>query len=217
MKNQEKVKILIVDDHVLFRRGLKELLSDNKDFIVVGELDDGMEVHSFVSNHLVDIILMDIQMPGQDGIKTVRKLRKKRIKTGIIILTVSSQDSDLISAIKAGADGYLLKSSEFRELENAIYCVARGERAISNHLVSKLFNAVKSKNDFPAHKILSKREQDVLILLSKGLSYEKIADAMFISENTVKTHTKHLYEKMSASNKNEAVEKGILWGLLEEN
>ena len=83
-------------------------------------------------------------------------------------------------------------------------------------MVSKLFEAIKSKNDFPTHKILSKREQDVLKLLSEDMSYEKIAKAMFISENTVKTHTKHLYEKMSASNKSEAVEKGILWGILEE-
>jgi DNA-binding NarL/FixJ family response regulator len=216
MSKQEKIKILIVDDHVLFRRGLKELLSDNKDFVIVGELNDGIDVQSFILDNPVDVILMDIQMPGQDGIKTVRKLRKKRLKTGIIILTVSSNDSDVISAIKAGVDGYLLKSAEFKELEYAIYCVSKGEQAISNRLVSKLFNAIKSKNDFPAHKILSNREQDVLKLLSEDMSYEKIAQTMFISENTVKTHTKHLYEKMSASNKREAIEKGILWGILEE-
>ena len=216
MNDQKKIKILIVDDHVLFRRGLHELLIDNKDFQIVGELDDGIDVLPFLQKNAVDIILLDIQMPGQDGIKTVRKLRKKRINTGIIILTVSGSNTDVISAIKAGVNGYLLKSAEFKELENAIYSVSQGERVISNTLVSKLFNAISSKSDFPTHKLLSKREKDVLVLLSENMSYEKIAKEMYISENTVKTHTKHLYEKMSASNKSEAIEKGILWGIIEK-
>ena len=211
----EKIRILIVDDHVLFRRGLRELLSDNPDFEIVGELDDGVDVLGFRLINSIDVILMDIQMPYLDGIKTVNKLRMKKFNTSIIMLTVSGSERDIIESIKAGADGYILKSAEYNELEHAIYAVHRGERTISISLVSKLFNLIKSKNDFPFQKLLSKRELDVLRQLSENKTYEEIANAMYISENTVKTHIKHLYEKMSAANRGEAVEKGILWGIIE--
>jgi len=212
--NQGSYRLVVVDDHALFRRGLVSLLGDMPEFHVVGEASDGREALGVIEQTQPDILLLDVNMPHMDGITLVQELRRRKSDLRILMLTISQDDSDLIGAIRAGANGYILKNAEPEALHQALHNVAVGQGALSPEVVGPILNAVShSLVDAPA-ALLSERELEVLACLSEGLTTLQIAARLFISENTVKTHIRHILDKLESSNRTEAVGKATQLGLL---
>ena len=210
------VKIIVVDDHSLFRRGLISLLNDMPEFQVIGEAGDGSQAIKMVMELNPDIVLLDVNMPGMDGIATIEALHKNKSKTHILMLTISQQEEDLMGAIIAGADGYLLKNAEPEELRKAILAVVDGQSILSPEVTAAVLHAIGRNRDKQNVNPLSDRELEVLQCLSKGQTTIQIGSQLFISENTVKTHIRHILDKLEASNRTEAVSKALQMGLIQK-
>lgn len=208
-----RIRIVVVDDHALFRAGLIGLLSDMPEFEVIGEAANGMDAIEIVKKLHPDVVLLDVNMPGMGGVDVVEGLKPKE-KSSIIMLTISKQEEDLFGAINAGADGYLLKNAEPDELRKAILEVCGGKSVLSPEVTRQVLKAVSSMQGYLPDKGLSKRELEVLMLLSHGRTTSSISDELFISENTVKTHIRHILEKLEAANRAEAVSKATQMGLI---
>ncbi len=212
--NMEPLRLVVVDDHTLFRRGLVSLLVEMPNIEVIGEAEDGLEALEVVHKTEPDIVLLDLNMPRMDGIETVRALRQKGPLPRILMLTISQEDEDLLAAIRAGADGYLLKNTEPEDLRKALLRLSRGQSVLSPEVTAPVLKAVASFR--PGEKIiLSDRELEVMECLADGQTTNQIAERLFISENTVKTHVRHILEKLEASNRTEAVSKAIQMGLIQ--
>jgi DNA-binding NarL/FixJ family response regulator len=203
-----------VDDHALFRRGLIGLLGDMPEFSVVGEAGDGTEALALIEQTNPDIILMDVNMPRMDGITLVKTLRSQKNPVHILMLTISQDDGDLLRAIKAGANGYILKNTEPEDLRQALLNVARGQGALSPEVIGSVMSALSHATLTPPTETLSDRELEVLECLAQGLTTLQIGARLFISDNTVKTHIRHILEKLEASNRTEAVGKATQLGLI---
>lgn len=210
----KETRIVVVDDHVLFRRGLIGLLEEMPGFVVVGEAGNGKDAIHIVHQTTPHIVLMDVNMPGMDGINAVEKLRAERAPVRILMLTISKNDADLLGAIRAGADGYLLKNAEPEELRKAILKVTEGQGVISPEVTGGLFRALTQSPEMVDSPVLSDRELEVLKCMASGQTTQQISMTLFITENTVKTHVRHILEKMNAANRTEAVSKAIQMGLL---
>ena len=211
-----RIRLVVVDDHSLFRRGLVSLLSEMPDFEVVGEAGNGTETLPLIARVDPDLILLDINMPGMDGIQTVEALRKAHSRARIMMLTVSQQDSDLIGAIVAGADGYLLKNTEPEDLRTSLLRMAQGDSVLSPEVTKTVMHALTRQQVGAANNPLSDRELEVLDCLSGGQTTLQIATRLFISENTVKTHIRHILEKLDAVNRTEAVSKAMQMGIIQK-
>jgi DNA-binding NarL/FixJ family response regulator len=211
----KKIRLVVVDDHALFRAGLVNLLAQMPEMEVVGEAGDGREAVAIVQQNKPDVVLLDVNMPVMDGVETVEALKEAQ-DCRIVMLTISNHDEDLFGSIAAGADGYLLKSAEPEELRRAILLVAEGKSVLSPDVTRRVLQMVGSGKELYSEVGLSKREREVLDCLARGMTSAQIADDLFISENTVKTHVRHILEKLEASNRAEAVSKAIQIGLIRQ-
>jgi DNA-binding NarL/FixJ family response regulator len=209
-----RIRLVVVDDHALFRRGLVGLLKDMPEFEVAGEASDGLEALDLVQRAQPDIVLMDVNMPRMDGIQAVHALRSQRSNVRILMLTISQDDGDLLGAIQAGADGYLLKSTEPEDLRRAILRVTQGQGVLSPEVTAAVLKAAAHRGTPENEGLLSDRELEVLGCLADGQTTLQIASHLFISENTVKTHIRHILEKLTAANRTEAVSKAMQLGLI---
>ena len=209
------IRIVVVDDHGLFRAGLVSLLISIPEFDIVGEAGDGREALTVIDELKPDVVLLDVNMPVMGGVEMVEAIQADDAPR-ILMLTISKHDEDLFGAIAAGADGYLLKDAEPDELRRAINLVAEGNSVLSPEVTSRVLKAVGSSHGIPADIALSKREMDVLKCLARGMTSSQIATELFISENTVKTHVRHILEKLEASNRAEAVSKAIQLGIIRQ-
>lgn len=210
-----KIRLVVVDDHALFRAGLVSLLTSIPEFEIVGEAGDGRQALSVVREEKPDVVLLDVNMPVMGGVEMVEALQEND-RPRILMLTISKHDEDLFGAIAAGADGYLLKDAEPDELCRAINLVADGKSVLSPEVTSRVLKVVSSSHGIPSDVALSKREMDVLKCLAKGMTSAQIAKDLFISENTVKTHVRHILEKLEASNRAEAVSRAIHLGVIRQ-
>jgi two-component system NarL family response regulator len=217
----DPIRVLVVDDHALFRRGLQMVLEQEPDIEVVGEASDGAEAVEVAAETLPDIVLMDVRMPKRGGIDACTAIHDVAPSTKIIMLTISDEEADLYDAIKAGAMGYLLKEISIEEVASAIRAVHGGQSLISPSMASKLlteFAAMVKKTDerqqVPAPR-LTDREMEVLKLVAKGLNNRDIAKQLFISENTVKNHIRNILEKLQLHSRMEAVVYAVREKLLE--
>jgi DNA-binding NarL/FixJ family response regulator len=204
------IRIVVVDDHALFRAGLISLLSQMPDIEVVGEGGNGKEAIEIVMRTQMDIILLDVNMPIMNGVEAVKALRKIT-DCPILMLTISKQQEDLIGSIKAGANGYLLKNAEPEELRKAILIAKGGKSILSPEVTSQVMGMIRE------HQIgndVTGREIEVLRLLAQGKTNAQIAADLVISQNTVKTHIKNTMKKLGASNRAEAVNIAIQKGIL---
>jgi DNA-binding NarL/FixJ family response regulator len=208
-----RIRLVVVDDHVLFRAGLVNLLSDYPELEVVGEASNGKEALDVVQRTQPDLVLMDVNMPVMDGVEAVGELHKNP-RLRILMLTISKNDDDLFGAILAGADGYLLKNAEPDELRKAILAVAQGKGVLSPDVTAQVMRAMTAKQGYTPEEGLSKREIEVLGLLALGKTTAQISAELYISENTVKTHVRHILEKLNAGNRTEAVIKATQLGLI---
>ncbi len=209
----KKVRLVVVDDHALFRAGLVSLLAQMPELEVVGEAGNGRQALDVIQRIRPDIALIDVNMPEMGGVETVEALQKVE-NLRIIMLTISKHDDDLFGAIAAGADGYLLKNSEPEELRRAILLVADGKSVLSPEVTGRVLKAVSNARGMPSEIGLSKREMEVLDCLAIGKTSAQIASDLFITENTVKTHVRHILEKLEAANRAEAVSRAIQMGLI---
>ena len=209
----ECIRIVVVDDHTLFRRGLVGLLSEMESFQVVGEAANGREALNTLEAENPDIVLLDINMPGMGGVEALTALRKKGVETPVLMLTISQHEEDLIGAIRAGANGYLLKNAEPEILQQTIKQVIAGKSVLAPEVTEQVFRMVRSRQKGSAN-LLTERESEVLRFLSRGLTTAQTGSEMFISENTVKTHVRHILEKLEVSNRAEAVAKATQLGLI---
>ncbi len=209
--SDEVIRVLIADDQALFRRGLYVVLGTEDGIEVVGEAENGEEAIAKAEDLAPDVVLMDVRMPKVNGIDAARAIRAMAPSTRILMLTVSDEEDDLYEAIKAGANGYLLKEISVEEVAEAIRAVVQGQSLISPPMASKLlseFNSLvrraEEKQQFPA-PALTARELEVLKLVAKGMSNREIADELFISENTVKNHVRNILEKLHLHSRMQAV------------
>lgn len=208
------VRLAVVDDHALFRRGLIGLLSEFKGFEVVGEAANGEDALKLLATLNPDMVLLDINMPGMGGIETLKALRKSDPGLPVLMLTVSQEDNDLLGAIAAGATGYLLKNTEPDVLERTLREVVSGKSVLAPEMTAKLFSVLRRSTAASEDTLLSERELQVLRCLARGLTTAQTSLELFISENTVKTHTRHILEKMGVNNRVEAVARAMESGVL---
>lgn len=207
----DAIRVMICDDHALFRRGLIMVLESEEGMDVVGEAEDGEEAIRKVEELAPDVVLMDVRMPRVSGIEATRQIAEVNPTAKILMLTVSDEEDDLYDAIKAGATGYLLKEISIEEVANAIRAVVSGQSLISPSMASKLlteFTALAKKADekqaVPTPR-LTERELEVLKLVAQGMSNREIASELYISENTVKNHVRNILEKLHLHSRMEAV------------
>jgi DNA-binding NarL/FixJ family response regulator len=209
-----RVRLVVVDDHALFRAGLVSLLAGMQDFQVIGEAGNGQEAVEMIQRTQPDIVLLDVNMPIMNGVETVSALRQGGKKCKILMLTISKHEDDLFGAINAGADGYLLKNAEPDELRKAILQVAEGKSVLSPEVTRSVLKAVAGGQGVVLDGGLSKRELEVLECLAQGKTTLQIASDLYVSENTVKTHVRHILGKLEAANRAEAVSKAAQMGLI---
>jgi two-component system NarL family response regulator len=207
----DPVRVLIVDDHALFRRGLQMVLENETDIDVVGEASDGHEAVERAEATSPDVVLMDVRMPKRSGIEATRTIKDVLPSTKILMLTISDEEADLYEAIKAGASGYLLKEISIEEVAGAVRAVHAGQSLISPSMASKLLTEFAAmvkrrdeRNQVPGPR-LTERELEVLKLVAKGMNNRDIGLELFISENTVKNHVRNILEKLHLHSRMEAV------------
>jgi len=211
----KKIRLVVVDDHALFRAGLVNLLSQIPGLEVVGEAEDGRAALEEVRRTKPEVILLDVNMPVMGGIETVKALKESEA-CRILMLTISKHDEDLFGAIAAGADGYLLKSAEPEDLRRTISLIAEGKSVLTPEVTRRVLQVVGKGKGISLNANLSTREMEVLDCLSQGMTSSEIASHLFISENTVKTHVRHILDKLEAANRAEAVSKAIQLGLIHQ-
>ena len=215
------VRVLIADDHAIFRRGLKTVLGYEAHIELVGEAGDGEEVLRLAEETVPDVILMDVRMPKRSGIEATKVLRDSVPTARIVMLTVSDEDSDLYEAVRAGAVGYLLKEVAIDEIAESVRAVAQGQSLISGLMAAKLlteFNNLLARSESQpkmAAPRLTDRELQILRYVAEGKSNKEIGDELFISENTVKNHVRNILEKLHLHSRMEAVMYAVRENLIE--
>ena len=209
----ETITILLVDDHPVVRDGLMAILSTQPDFEVVGEANDGVEAVAQVAALQPDVLLLDLEMPEMDGVAVLRQLRQQGIVVRTIVFTAFDTDERILTAVQAGAQGYLLKGVPRQELFNAIRVVHKGGSLLQPIVASKLLQRVSQESEPPTEP-LTPREDEVLELLAQGLQNKEIAQRLVISERTVKFHVSAILGKLEAGNRTEAVAIAVQRGLI---
>jgi DNA-binding NarL/FixJ family response regulator len=217
----DPIRTLIADDHELFRRGLRMVLDDEPDIDVIGEAGDGESAVTMAREHAPDVVVMDVRMPIKSGIDAARSIKEELPGTKILVLTISDEEDDLYEAIKAGANGYLLKEISIDEIGHAVRSVNGGQSLISPSMASKLLDEFaamikkeEQKEQVPAPR-LTPREMEVLQHVAQGMNNREIAKTLFISENTVKNHVRNILEKLHLHSRMEAVVYAVREKLLE--
>ena len=212
------IRVIVVDDHSIVRKGIRALLAEEPDIEVVGEADDGAAAVRETLRLRPDVLLMDLVMPRMDGIEAIRRIRNALSETCILVLTSFVSDDKLFPAIRAGAHGYLLKDSEPEDLIAAIRRVHRGEVSLHPDIARKVWQEVAHTREPPAPaEALSEREMTVLQLAARGWSNQQIADDLHISEATVRTHVSHILSKLHLASRTQAVLYALREGLASLN
>jgi DNA-binding NarL/FixJ family response regulator len=211
----QPLRLLLVDDHALFREGLISLLSYQEDFTVVGEAEDAESALEQARTLQPDIVLMDVELPGEDGVTATQRLKMEMPNVTVVMLTVHDDSQTLFEAIKAGAQGYLVKNVRSRELLEQLRGLARGEAAISRRMAARILEEIRGQTEpFGPGEELTAREMDVLELVAARLSNAEIAERLVISEHTVKNHMKSILSKLHLRNRHQAAAYGIARGWL---
>jgi len=218
MESDSKIRIVIVEDHKLFREGLRLILNGEKSFEIVGEATNGLQAIDVISDLKPDVVLLDIKMPELSGIEVISIVKNKSPETKMLMLTASEDEANILQSLKAGAKGYLSKNASTSVLFKAIKVVHRGELWVERKLVANLFHEsitgdsgreYRQKN---TKKNLTPREQEVLCLLTTGCTNKEIANELFISEKTVKSHLNKIFKKLNVSRRLDAILSAIKLG-----
>jgi two-component system, NarL family, response regulator LiaR len=212
------IRVLIVDDHAIVRKGIRALLSESGGFEIVAEVADGKDAVRQAEETKPDVILMDLLMPGMDGIEATRQITSRQPEARILVLTSFAADNKLFPAIKAGAVGYLLKDSSPEDLVRAIHQVHRGEPALHPTIARKLLQEVAhAPEQEMTPEALTAREMGVLQLIAQGLSNQEIADELMVSESTVRAHVSRILGKLHLASRTQAALYAVREGLTAED
>lgn len=199
------VKIMLADDHVMVREGIKYLLECDRNVEVIAEANDGLECLKKLEFLNPDLLLLDLTMPNMNGIEVLEELKKKRNSVKVLVLTVHGEGDYFFRAIDNGADGYILKDSDSKELRHAISIVMKGEHYIQSSLLPILDSRTEDKDDDKEKlELLTKREHEILIQIAGGMLNKEIADSLCISERTVKNHILNIFKKIDVSDRTQA-------------
>jgi DNA-binding NarL/FixJ family response regulator/signal transduction histidine kinase len=209
-----RIRILVADDHAVIRAGMRRLLEGYPDFEVVGEAADGLEALAEAQDLGPQVILMDMRMPGMNGLEALRQLRASNSDLRILMLSAFEQDEDVLESLKAGASGYVLKDMAPDELAQAIRAVAHGETLLAPGLTGKLVDRLERPPQTDPASLLTARESEVLRALASGLRNKEIARQLFVSERTVTFHLAHIYQKLGVTSRTEALSRALELGLL---
>jgi DNA-binding NarL/FixJ family response regulator len=210
MSEPAQIRLLIVDDHPVVRDGLRGLFAGEEGFEVVAEAENGADAVARAKAYDPDVVLMDLRMPEMDGVSAIRALATAQVRARVLVLTTFDTDSDVLPAIEAGATGYLLKDAPRDELLRAVRSAAAGEAVLSPTVASRVLDQVRQ----PVKETVSQRELEVLQLVSSGATNREVAERLFISEATVKTHLLHIYAKLGVNDRAAAVGAAFERGLL---
>jgi len=214
----EKIRILIADDHVIVRSGIKLLLESEQGIEVVGEAVDGHEAIKMVNELKPDIVLMDIAMPGIDGLQATKQIKEAHPDIEVLVLTMHRSEEYFFEMLKAGASGYILKGAETSDLIHAIRTVAAGEVFLYPLMAQKLVEdyLTRLSNEEATNKLLSKREKEIVLLLADGFTSKEIAEKLVISPSTVHSHRTNIMSKLDLNSRHELIryarEKGLIKG-----
>jgi len=208
------IKIIIADDHAVVRTGLKQIIESDPNLRVTGEASSGFELLEKIQEGNYDVVLLDISMPGKDGLETLKEIKRIKPKLPVLIFTVYPEDQYAVRLLKAGASGYLNKECEPEELIEAIYRVAMGRKYVSENLAELLAQKLEETSSVPLHELLSDREFQVLCLIASGKTIKEIADTLQLSANTVSTYRIRILEKMKMKNNAELTHYAIKNGLV---
>ena len=214
-----KIKVLLADDHSLFREGLRSLLEEQDDIRIVGEAEDGLEAIRMVQQLKPTVILMDINMPVVDGVEATRMILKEHPSTGIVILTMYPQDEYVFQALKAGAKAYLLKDTPSKKLLNVIRTVHDGEAVMDVELTARLLGEFRrmadKEEESPAFQMLTDQELRILTMVAEGASNKDIAIDLALSERTIKNYMSLIFQKLQVNNRTEAAIRAMRDGLVD--
>ncbi len=216
-RQMNKIKVIIADDHVLFREGTRNLIEQERDMEVVGEANDGAEAVELVAKLRPHVALMDIAMPRVNGIEATRQIKTSQPSTAVLILTAYDNDQYIMALLEAGAAGYLLKNVSGKNLVNAIRAVHAGEAVLHPAIAQKVFSRFGAGRELsePAQLAeLSEREMEILRLAAKGMSNQDIAGKLFLSRRTVQAHLGNIFRKMDVGSRTEAVLQALRKGWL---
>lgn len=202
------IKIVLADDHPLTRAGIAEFLRRESSLELLGEAEDGLRAWQLIQDLKPDVALLDIRMPGLDGVSVAQKVKEAGLPTATIMLTSYDAQQYVMASLRAGAKGFILKTVSPKELTAAIATVARGGLYLDPEVAS-----VMGERDFDPEQ-LSAREREVLVLAAKGLSSKEVASRLFISERTVQTHLASIYDKLGSKNKTEALLLALKYGVV---
>ena len=209
------INILIVDDHLIVREGIKRIINDTADMQIIEEASNGQEAINLIYKNTFDIILLDISMPGQNGIQTLKLIKKYNSNIPVLMLSMHSEEQYAMRSIKAGASGYLTKDSASRELETAIRKIYSGRKFISEEVAELLTTELYHFDEKDPHEQLSDREFEILKKIAKGKTIKKIASELSISNKTVSTYRSRILEKLDMQNNSDIIHYVLDYNLMD--
>src|SRR3990172_163837 len=208
------INVLIVDDHTIVRQGLKQILAETSDIVVTAEAQDGQEAIEKVRQNGYDVVLLDVALPGADGLSVMRVLRQEKPSVAVLVLSAYSEEQYAVRFLKAGAAGYLTKESASDELILAIRKVAQGGKYVTQSLAERLAAGLASDADKPPHEALSDREYQVMRMIASGKTVGEIAEELSLSVKTVSTYRTRILEKLQLSNNADIMRYALTWGVV---
>ena len=216
-KSKTKIRILLADDHHIVRAGIRQLLESAKDIQVIAEAGDGEEAQSLIQQHKPDVAVLDIQMPKASGIEVTRWVRSHLPGVGVLILTAYDDEPYVMAVLQAGANGYVLKTAKTEELIQAVRDVYEGKSALDPSITQKLMSNLFKRSEKTPIESLTDRELDVLRLAAKGFTNKAIGVQLNISDRTVQGHLAHIFAKLQAASRTEAVMRGVSLGWISQS
>lgn len=212
MNNQDVIRVILADDHAVVRSGIKQFLESSGDIRVIAEADDGLIALNLVQKHNPDVVVLDIQMPEKTGIEVTRELRRLESKVGILILTAYDDDPYVNAVLQAGANGFVLKTASPEEIIKGVKDVYAGKSVLDPTIAHRVLrNLTKGQDDY-LYEHLTEREHEVLALVAKGFTNKAIGVQLSISDRTVQGHLAHIFSKLQAGSRTEAVMKAVSLG-----
>ena len=215
-KSKEKIRIVLADDHHIVRAGVRQLLEGANDLQVIAEAGDGEEAQNLIQAHKPDVAVLDIQMPKASGIEVTRWVRSHLPEVGVLILTAYDDDPYVMAVLQAGANGYVLKTGQAEELIQAVRDVHDGKSALDPNITRKLMSNIFKGPEKKVVELLTDRELDVLRLTARGYTNKAIGLQLNISDRTVQGHLAHIFAKLQANSRTEAVMRGVSLGLISQ-
>ena len=216
-QNATPIRILLADDHAIVRAGIRQVLEHSGDIEIVCEASDGEIAQALIQQHHPDVAVLDIQMPKASGIEVTRWVRMNMPDVGVLVLTAYNDDPYVMAVLQAGANGYVLKTASPEELIQAVHDVHEGKSALDASITQKLMAHMFNGSKIPAAEELTEREFEVLCLTAKGFTNKAIGVQLGISDRTVQGHLAHIFDKLQASSRTEAVMRAVSFGWISQN